>query len=65
MNSYAKAMSGPDGTFTVPNLQRPGANKSAAGAQHVDVTPKTRALKSTARQLPDFKHLPSYVQKIN
>ena len=64
MNAYATAMSGPDGTFTVPNLQHAGLHKSAAEARHVDVT-HTRALKSTARQLPDFKHLPSYVTKIH
>jgi len=39
--------------------------KSAKQGQHLDATPKVRAQQAAAKRLPDFKHLPSYVGKIN
>jgi hypothetical protein len=66
MNAYASAMSGPDGVGTVPNLLHQSASRTSAPQdQHLDVTPKARAQNAAARQLPDFKHLPSYVKKLN
>ena len=66
MSAYATAMSGPEPFFNGASLRSLTAGgKSAAKSQHLDATPKARAQKAGEKQLPDFKHLPSYVEKIN
>ncbi len=66
MTAYATAMSGPGSFVDVSSLLHPiTGSKSAAEAQHIDAaTPQARARSGPSKQLPDFNHLPSYVQKI-
>jgi putative cell wall-binding protein len=66
MSAYATAMSGPEAFFNGASAPRASTGgKSAAQGQHLDATPKARAQKAAEKRLPDFKHLPSYVEKIN
>ncbi len=66
MSAYATAMSGPEPFFNGASLRSLSTGgKSAAKSQHLDATPKARAQKAGEKRLPDFKHLPSYVEKIN